>query len=126
MLRLWWRQHFAERGKVLRLRIAASTASDQRDHFRWSGRVVRFAPLSLLVYAGSRRDQSDDRATLDGLKHFRLSRAWISDRAQLGSSLPRVNRTGWPDAPTDVPAHRGFREYPCNGGRGAAHDAGMS
>jgi hypothetical protein len=30
------------------------------------------------------------------------------------------------DAPTDVPAHRDFRGYSCNGGRGAALEAGMS
>ena len=30
------------------------------------------------------------------------------------------------DAPTGVPGHRDFREYPCNGGRGVALEAGMS
>ena len=72
-------------GKVLRLRLAASTASDQRDHVvAGTGSAVR--PIILCLSAqGSRHDRSDDRATLDGLKLFRLSRAWISDRAQLGS-----------------------------------------
>ena len=30
------------------------------------------------------------------------------------------------DAPTGVPAHRSFREYSYNGGRGVALEAGMS
>jgi len=30
------------------------------------------------------------------------------------------------DAPTGVPAHRSFRGYSCNGGRGVALEAGMS
>jgi hypothetical protein len=32
MLRLWLRIHFARYGKVLRLRLAASYTSDQRNH----------------------------------------------------------------------------------------------
>jgi hypothetical protein len=41
---------------------------------------------------GYRQDRSDDHATLDGLKRFRLSRAWFSDRARFGRSFPGVRQ----------------------------------
>jgi hypothetical protein len=98
----------------------ASDTSDQRNHSSWSGRAVRFAPVTLCLSAqGLQHDRSDDHATPDGLKHFRLSQAWISDRARFGRSLPGVHQAkGGPDAPTGVSGHRGFRSASHLGGYG--------
>jgi hypothetical protein len=53
-----------------------------------TGSAVR--PLTpLLVYAGSRLDRSDDRATLDGLKLPRLSPGFVYRRCPLGSFISR-------------------------------------
>src|SRR6516165_3879791 len=53
-----------------------------------SGSAVR--PVILCLSAqGSRHDRSNDRATLDGLKLFRLLRAWFSDRCPLLSFSSR-------------------------------------
>jgi hypothetical protein len=57
------------------------------------------SPLNFCLSAqGCRQDRSDDRATLDGPKLFRLSQGLVSDRARFGRSLPgmhqvRVTRT---------------------------------
>jgi hypothetical protein len=112
VLRLWLRQHFAATGKVLRLRLAASTASDQRDHVVvGTGSAIR--PITpLLVCAGSWRDRSDDRATLDGLKLFRLARAWISDRAQLGSFSPKSEPDRLVRCTDRCPSPPGFPRVP--------------
>ena len=51
------------------------------------------SPINFCLSAqGKRQARSDDHATLDGLKRFRLSRAWISDRARFGRSLPGVRQ----------------------------------
>jgi hypothetical protein len=51
------------------------------------------SPINFCLSAqGKRQDRSDDHATLDGLKRFRLSRAWFSDRARFGRSLPGVRQ----------------------------------
>jgi hypothetical protein len=49
---------------------------------------------------------------LDGLKLFRLSRALIFDLASLRSFGAKSGPGHWPDAPTRVAAHGGFRDCP--------------
>jgi hypothetical protein len=55
-----------------------------------------------------------------------LVRLSLATGACLGRSFPRVDRTNWSNAPTGVSAHRGSREYPCNGGRAPHFDAEIS
>jgi hypothetical protein len=76
------------------VRLTASDTSDQKNHSRgWDRQCGE--PLTFCLSAqGNRQDRSDDHATLDGLKRFRLSRAWFSDRARFGRSLPGVRQVG--------------------------------
>jgi len=51
------------------------------------------SPFNFCLSAqGNQQDRSDDHATLDGLKRFRLSRARFNDRARFGRSLPGVRQ----------------------------------
>jgi hypothetical protein len=94
--------------------IAASDTSDQRSHaVAGTGSAVR--PLTpLLVYAGSRLDRSDDRATLDGLKLSRLSPGldyrprplWsFISRSPPGGEVRRSDRCPSPPGFPRVPPH---------------------
>jgi hypothetical protein len=77
------------------------------------------SPFILCLSAqGYRQDRSDDHVTLDGLKFSVSRQAWFSDRACFGRSVLRVYRAGWPDAPTGVSDHRGFRIASHLGGYG--------
>jgi hypothetical protein len=46
ILRLWWRVHFAASGRVHRSAYCGIGYIGPEGPVRWSGRVVRFAPLS--------------------------------------------------------------------------------
>ena len=55
------------------MRLTASDTSDQKNH-SVVGTGSAVSPLNFCLSAqGNRQDRSDDRATLDGLKRFRLS-----------------------------------------------------
>ena len=103
-----------------------SDTSDQRDHRGGRDGQCGSPRYPLLVYAGLPAQPIRRSCHPDGLKLFRLSRVLIFDLTQLRSFSPKSGPDHWPDAPTDVSAHRDFREYPFNGGRGASIDAEMS
>jgi hypothetical protein len=63
-------------GEVIQkvVRLTASDTSDQKDHSLVVGTGSAVSPFNFRLSAqGSRQDRSDDHATLDGLKRFRLS-----------------------------------------------------
>jgi hypothetical protein len=107
------------------LRLAASDTSDQRDQFGGRDGQCGSPRYPLLVCAGPRRDRSDDRATLDGLKLFRLSRAWINDPARLRSFIAKSEPDRLVRCSDRCPSPPGFPRVPLQRRSRAAYDAGM-
>ena len=91
-----------------------------------TGSAVR--PVTLCLSAqGSRHDRSNDRATLDGLKLFRLARAWFSDLCPLWSFGSRRGPSVVARCSDRCPSPPGFPRLPTLlRSRCSAFDAGMS
>jgi hypothetical protein len=101
----YWRSIQDRRLQGERANVVAVTAG-----LTWSCFVG--VVLSCLSAQGCRQDRSDDRATLDGLKHSRLLSGLVQRPCPLWLFISRrASGQGDPDAPTGVSVHRGFHTY---------------